>query len=133
MPARSTHFIAAQAALICLCLQSAPAQAQANATAGATLFASRCAACHSLAPTRKPGPMLSGIYGRRAGSVAGYAYSNALKRSAVIWNDKTLDRWLAGPPAYIPGVNMQAQVDSAADRRALIAYLKSISRPHPTR
>jgi len=111
-------------------LQASPAGAQADAKAGAVLSATGCVACHSLTPTRKPGPILTGVYGRRAGSVAGYAYSTALRRAGLIWNAQTLDRWLAGPPAYIPGVNMQAQVDSPTDRRNLIAHLKSIS-PSP--
>jgi len=109
------------------CLAATHAAADGNVQAGAALFVDRCVACHALNPTRKPGPILSGVYGRRAGTVPGYAYSTALKRAGVVWNDATLNRWLAGPPKYIPGVNMQAQVDSAADRRNLIAYLKSIS------
>jgi cytochrome c2 len=97
--------------------------------AGRDLFAQRCVACHSLKPTRKPGPPLAGVYGRRAGSVTTYHYSAALKSATVTWNAATLDRWLSGPPAFIPGVNMQAQVDSEQDRQNLIAYLKSLSRP----
>jgi cytochrome c2 len=97
-----------------------------DVTAGRDLFASRCVACHGLNPTRKPGPPLAGVYGRRAGSVPTYHYSAALKRAPVIWNEATLDRWLASPPAFIPGVNMQAQVDSEQDRQNLIAYLKSL-------
>ena len=123
----------AGAAAAATCLRVAPALAAGEANAGEALFASRCVACHALHPTRKPGPVLAGVYGRRAGTVPGYQYSVALKRSGLIWNDATLDRWLAGPPAYIPGVNMQAQVDSPADRRDLIAYLKSISPSQPRR
>lgn len=123
----------AGAAVAASCLQVAPALAAGDPNAGAALFANRCAACHALHPTRKPGPLLSGVYGRRAGTVPGYQYSMALKRSGVIWNDATLDRWLAGPPAYIPGVNMQAQVDTSTDRLNLIAYLKSTSPSRPRR
>jgi hypothetical protein len=67
-----------------------------------------------------------GVYGRRAGSVASYQYSAALKAAPITWNDATLDRWLRSPPAFIPGVNMQAQVDGEQDRQNLIAYLKSL-------
>jgi cytochrome c2 len=104
-----------------------PAFAQGDATAGAALFADRCVACHSVKPTRKPGPVLARVYDRRAGTVPGYAYSAALKHAGLVWTARNLDRWLAGPPAFIPGVNMQAQVDSPVDRGNLIAYLKSIS------
>src|ERR1700733_1815333 len=104
---------------------AAPAQADGDVAAGRDLFASRCTACHGLNPTRKPGPLLSGVYGRRAGSVPGYHYSAALAGASIVWNASNLDRWLSGPPAFIPGVNMQAQVDSVQDRQNLIAYLKS--------
>ena len=103
-----------------------------DVTAGQNLFATRCEACHGLNPTRKPGPPLAGVYGRRAGSVASYHYSAALKAAPITWSDATLDRWLKSPPAFIPGVNMQAQVDSEQQRQDLIAYLKSISPPATT-
>lgn len=123
----SRTLLVAQVALVMTWLPAAPALAAGDANAGASLFANRCVACHALNPTRKPGPILAGVYGRRAGTFPGYQYSTALRQSGVIWNDATLDRWLAGPPAYVPGVNMQAKVDSIADRRNLIAYLKLIS------
>jgi cytochrome c len=104
-----------------------------DVTAGQNVFAARCVACHGLNPTRKPGPPLAGVYGRRAGSVASYHYSAALKAASITWNDRTLDRWLRSPPAFIPGVNMQAQVDSEQDRQNLIAYLKSLDTPIATR
>jgi len=63
-------------------LAAAPAQADGDAAAGRDPFASRCAACHGLNPTRKPGPLLSGVYGRRAGSVPFYHYSAALAGSS---------------------------------------------------
>ena len=107
-------------------LAAASAQAAGDVAAGRTLFASRCAACHGLSPTRKPGPLLSGIYGRRAGSVPGYHYSTALTDASIVWSASNLDRWLSGPPAFIPGVSMQAKVDNAQQRLNIIAYLKSL-------
>ena len=100
-----------------------------QASIGAGVYAQNCAACHGLNPTRKPGPPLAGVYGRRAGSVAAFHYSAALKGAALTWDTATLDRWLSGPPAFIPGVNMQAQVDSEEDRQDLIAYLRILSAP----
>jgi cytochrome c len=97
-----------------------------DVSAGQAMFAARCVACHGVNPTRKPGPPLAGVYGRRAGLVASYHYSAALKAAPITWNDATLDRWLSSQPAFIPGVNMQVQVDSEQDRRNLIAYLKSL-------
>jgi cytochrome c2 len=102
-----------------------------DVAAGRDLFASRCAACHGVNPTRKPGPSLGGVFGRRAGSVPSYHYSEALKGASITWNAANLDRWLTDPPAFIPGVNMQAQVDSERDRQDLIAYLKSLGAPVP--
>jgi cytochrome c2 len=110
-----------------------PAAAADDIAAGREEFASRCAACHGLNPTRKPGPVLFGVYGRRAGAVPGYHYSAALKDALITWNAANLDRWLKGPPAFIPGVNMQAKVDSPQDRQDIIAYLKSLGPATPTR
>jgi cytochrome c2 len=107
-------------------LAATSAQAAGDAAAGRDLFASRCTACHGLNPTRKPGPLLSGVYGRRAGSVPGYHYSTALTHASIVWSASNLDRWLSGPPAFIPGVNMQAKVDNAQQRLNIIAYLKSL-------
>lgn len=112
-------------------LSASTAHAAGDVTAGHDLFLARCSACHDLHPTRKPGPSLLGVYGRRAGTVPGYHYSTALRNAPIVWNKNTLDRWLSGPPAYIPGVNMQAQVDSARDRQNVIAYLQSLGNGTP--
>ena len=106
---------------------AAPAWAEGDAKAGRVLFQDRCVACHSAQPTRKPAPLLEGVYGRRAGTAPNYAYSAALRSASVTWDAQTLDKWLTDPPAFIPGVNMQAQVTAAPDRQNVIAYLKSIS------
>jgi cytochrome c2 len=110
-------------------LAATSAQAAGDVTAGRNLFASRCAACHGVNPTRKPGPLLLGVYGRRAGSVPGYHYSAALAGASIVWSTSNLNRWLSGPPAFIPGVNMQAKVDNAQERLNIIAYLKSLRPP----
>ena len=109
----------------------ARAQAEDDAKAGQVLFQSRCVSCHSAQPTRKPAPLLQGVYGRRAGTAPNYTYSAALQSAAVTWDAQTLDKWLTDPPAFIPGVNMQAQVSAAQDRQNVIAYLKSISGEAP--
>jgi cytochrome c len=105
----------------------APARADGNAKAGQVLFQERCVACHAAQPTRKPAPLLEGVYGRRAGTAPNYTYSAALRNASVTWDAQTLDKWLTDPPAFIPGVNMQAQVSAAQDSHNVIAYLKSIS------
>jgi cytochrome c len=103
------------------------ALADGDAKAGQALFADRCVACHSAQPTRKPAPLLEGVYGRRAGTAPNYAYSAALRNALVSWNAQTLDKWLTDPPAFIPGVNMQAKVSDPQHRQNVIDYLKSIS------
>ena len=91
---------------------------------GEAIYA-RCLACHALAYDRT-GPMHCGLFGRRAGSVKGFAYSDAMKRSAIVWNDKTLDRFLTNPLKAVPGTNMgYAGVENKKERTDLIAYLEA--------
>ncbi len=85
---------------------------------------SRCLACHALGYDRT-GPRHCGLLGRRAGSVQGFAYSDAMKHSNIVWNAQTLDRFLANPTKAIPGTTMgYAGIPSANERADLIAYLK---------
>lgn len=88
---------------------------------GQTVYA-RCAGCHSIDQNRI-GPKHRGVVGAKAGSVAGYVYSPALKKSRVTWTVANLDRWLAGPTKFIPGVRMGFSLSSAQDRADVIAYL----------
>jgi cytochrome c len=113
--------------LICATFYPGRVLADGDAKAGQTLFADRCVACHSAHATRKPAPLLDGVYGRRAGTAPNYPYSAALRGASITWNAEALDRWLTDPPAFVPGVNMQARVSDPQDRRNIIAYLKSIS------
>lgn len=84
----------------------------------------RCLACHALAYNRT-GPRHCGLLGRRAGSVPGYSYSQAMKQSGIIWNEQTLDVFLKNPMAAVPGTSMgYAGIADAGERADLIAYLK---------
>jgi cytochrome c len=94
-----------------------------DAARGKALFERRCTGCHALDVNRE-GPRLGNVFGRRAGSVAGYAYSAALKGSGVTWNDVTLERWLSDPDMIVPGNDMDFHVPKAEDRLDLIAYFK---------
>jgi cytochrome c len=102
------------------------APAAGEAALGKRLFL-RCTACHAVtakAPA-KVGPHLQGIIGRKAGAVAGFNYSPAMKNSGKVWNAATLDAWLQRPQAVVPGTTMAfAGLASPAERKALIAYLK---------
>jgi cytochrome c len=85
---------------------------------------SRCLACHALAYDRT-GPRHCGLFGRAAGSVPGFEYSAAMKRSKIVWSAKTLDRFIADPLKVIPGTAMgYAGVKDARERAELIAYLE---------
>ena len=95
-----------------------------DAERGGELYEARCTGCHSIDANRV-GPMHRGVFGRKAGSVAGFAYSSAVKASPVIWREDTLDRWLSNPQATIPGQRMNFTVGEARDRADIIAYLKS--------
>jgi cytochrome c len=92
---------------------------------GKTVFEKRCSGCHSL-DHDKEGPRLGGVYGRAAGSVASFNYSDALKSSHITWDAASLDKWLAGPDKFVPDTDMAFHVESATERSAIIAYLKEI-------
>jgi cytochrome c len=84
----------------------------------------RCMACHALKADRV-GPHHCGLIGRRAGSVPGFAYSEAMKKSKLTWDEKTLDRFLQKPMKVVPGTAMTYDgVPEAKDRQDVIAYLK---------
>ena len=99
---------------------------------GERLFA-KCASCHTLTPEggNKAGPTLYGLFGRRAGTVAGYPYSPALRNSAIVWTEQTVDRLFAlGPHIVTPGSKMPLQrMADPSERAALIAYLRRQTQP----
>ncbi|CAN7668601.1 c-type cytochrome [Variovorax paradoxus] len=109
---------------------AAHAWAVPDAVRGEQVYA-RCLACHALAVDRV-GPRHCGLFGRLAGSVPGFTYSEAMKKSKIVWNDKTLDRFLAKPLAMVPGTAMTYDgVPDAAERADLIAYLKRANEAPP--
>lgn len=127
--ANGIRFIAAVMCGWTLAGGNALANAEGDVQRGAALF-QQCAACHSLAPGRHmTGPSLAGVFGRQAGAAEGFLrYSDPLKRSGLVWNAQSLDRWLKDPQALVPGNAMAFR--GVADFRAradLVAYLKAIS------
>jgi cytochrome c len=93
---------------------------------GQAVFNKRCTGCHAIDADRE-GPRLSGVYGRKAGSIEGFAYSKGLKNSGIIWTDATLEKWLSDPDLMYPDNNMSFSVPRAEERRDLIAFLKQQS------
>lgn len=113
------------AVLIALCAVG-PAAAQ-DAAAGATVFQSFCAVCHSVdRPARnKIGPSLLGVVGRKAGTAPGFGYSSAMKARGQVWTAASLDAFVAAPSKTVPGTSMAfAGVKDVAKLANLIAYLK---------
>lgn len=92
---------------------------------GKVLFL-QCRACHSLEDggASKVGPNLHGVFGRKAGAAPGFAYSDVISRSNIIWSAETLNDWLARPGDFLPGNRMVfVGIRKPEDRANLIAYL----------
>lgn len=87
-----------------------------------------CRSCHSVEKGQTVvGPSLFAVYGTRAGDVAGYDFTPELKKSGLVWNDATLDKWLTNPVALVPGTRMgYAGQPDPEKRRLIIAYLKTL-------
>jgi len=99
---------------------------------GAEVFRA-CVACHALRPDEgnRAGPTLAGIFGRRIATLPGYNFSAALKTLDIVWTPETVSRLFEiGPAAFTPGTKMPEQrIGSAADRDALVSFLKKATAP----
>lgn len=113
-------------------LGSAAAQ-DGNAAEGAEVF-KKCRACHDIGPNakNKVGPVLNGIVGRKAGTIEGFAYSDANKASGakgLTWTEDVLLKYLENPLTFMAGTKMAfAGLKDPQDRKDLIAYLKTFSK-----
>src|SRR6266699_5181173 len=91
-----------------------------------------CAPCHSLAPDRNmTGPSLPNLWGRKAGSLPSFErYSDALKASGIIWDDRSLDGWLTNPDRMVPDNEMPFNgIKDTRVRADLLAFLKEATKP----
>ena len=102
---------------------SATSDSAANAENGKLLFDKRCTGCHSL-DQDKEGPRLRNVYGRKAGSISTFNYSDALKSSQITWNDALLDKWLTDPESLVPDTDMAFHVPKADERADIIRFLR---------
>jgi cytochrome c len=105
-----------------LATQSAAA---ADAAAGKMVF-NRCKICHTIdaGGRNKVGPNLHGLFGRKAGTLANFAYSAAMKNSGVVWDDASLRQYIRNPRAFIPGNRMAFPgIKDDAQIAALLVYL----------
>jgi cytochrome c len=74
------------------------------------------------------GPRLRGVYGRTAAGVPGFGYSESLRKLNIRWDEKSLDRWLTDPSKMAPDTDMEFRLGPSEERKAVIAYLKSLGR-----
>ncbi|MCB4767922.1 c-type cytochrome [Ancylobacter sp. Lp-2] len=123
-----SRFIALSPAFILTAaLMPGPAFAQ-DAAAGERLFRQRCASCHTVQPGQnRIGPTLSGLVGRKAGSVEGARYSPKMRELDVTWDAARIDSFIANPRAMVPGTTMTVSVANAADRANITAYLAGLA------
>jgi cytochrome c len=120
--------LTASAAMALVIASAAPATA-ADISQGKAVFSSQCGVCHSNARGGGViiGPPLFGVIGRKAGSVAGFDYSSAMKSAGFAWTPERLEAYLPAPRDYLPGVKMTyAGLKDPAKRDNLIAYLATL-------
>ena len=98
-----------------------------DAGSGKDVFERRCSGCHS-PDTSKEGPPLRGVVGRKAGTAAGFQYSDALRTSGIAWNEGLLLKWLENPDAMVKGTDMEFRVPKVEERQAIVGYLKSLTK-----
>jgi cytochrome c len=107
-----------------------PAVASAQDAANGKKLFTKCAPCHGIGAgaKNKVGPELNGILDRPAASVEGFAYSDALKKSGLKWDDANLHKWLENPKALVPGTKMLFPgVKDEVERDDIIAYIESFN------
>jgi cytochrome c len=86
-----------------------------------------CAACHTTDGSSSLGPSVKGVYGRKAGSLAGFAYSRAMRNSGAAWDENSLDAFLAEPQKAIPGNTMPfGGISDPKQRAEVVDYLKTL-------
>jgi cytochrome c len=117
------------AALVMTLLLISMARADGDPARGETKFQD-CAACHKLeAGANNVGPSLHGVFTRKAGELADFRYSPAIKRSGIAWTPEALEKFIADPQAMVPGNRMPyAGMASASDRADLMAYLQKATK-----
>jgi cytochrome c len=117
-----TLFSLSAIALVC----ASPGAAGAGSLDGKDVFAKRCSGCHGT-DASKEGPRLRGVIGRRAGTVPGFQYSDALRNSGIVWNEGLVNKWLESTEGLVKDNDMEFHVSNPDERAAVIGYLKSLT------
>jgi len=106
-----------------------PALASGEAEEGRKVF-NQCKACHTVEKGGKNavGPNLHGLFGRKAGAVAEFKYSDQMKGSGIVWSDETIGQYVADPKTFVPGNKMAfAGLKREKQIADLLAYLKDVT------
>ncbi len=116
--------------IIALSLSPAYAQETAGDPAAGERVFRQCAACHTFNPDqRRSGPHLYGLFGRTAGAVEGFRYSNAMAESGIVWTDETLGQYLLDPTGTLPGTSMRNRLRREETLADLLAYMRQEAGP----
>jgi cytochrome c len=115
--------------LAALPLFAGHALADGDAAKGKRVF-NKCRTCHDAEVEKnKVGPHLVGLFGRQAGSVEGFRYSDAMKNADIVWDEETLEDYLKDPKGYIPGNKMMfAGIRKDDEMEDLLAYLEEATK-----
>ncbi len=138
------HVLASVIAATGLCLaatvgmgQPLPGWAQrygeAEQVAGKQIFYNHCVACHVLKRgAHGYGPSLYGVVNRQAGSLPGFAYSDALKKSGLVWTEDNLQKWIGNNAALVPNTLMpHVSISDPAEQIYVVAFLRTL-KPRPS-
>jgi len=101
---------------------------QAEQVAGRQIFNNHCVACHVLKQGERGfGPSLFGVLNRPAGSLSGFTYSDALKKSGLVWNEDNLQKWIANNAALVPNTLMpHVSISDPAEQIYVVAFLRTL-------
>ncbi len=102
-----------------------------NEARGERLFNQQCKSCHTVDKdgASPVGPNLHGVIGRKAGTAQGFSFSDAMKGSGIVWDEKTLAEYLKDPKGRVPGTKMVfVGLKQEAQQADLIAFLAKATR-----
>jgi cytochrome c len=119
----------AQVLLAGMILAAATTASAADVQHGRAMFREQCGLCHTGGPgdgDGGQGPNLKGVVGRKAGSLAGFPYTPALKASGLVWTPENLDRFLTDPSRLVPGTAMPVSISDPKARQDVVGYLETL-------